>query len=277
LKGVGWRLCRSELAADLISGMEVLAVRDKRLRSVSPVIPLVHYVRCRRGTRMDNAADEKLAARLSSLDFEIRELRRRVNIAMGLFVGSLFVFFAVVADTSWRSMHKPLHVPSITTEYLVVRSPKSGASLSLGPNAFGRPAIGFLDEKGASKITIGTGKEGQPNLSFFDVSGVFRGGFGVVSENGRVESGVSFNNSKGQTQLALGISGEDIPSVLLMDKTGQTRAAIQITADAIARIQLISPTAGAFRGINIEHKVGADPTIEISNAGGQVIRIPSKR
>jgi hypothetical protein len=143
-------------------------------------------------------------------------------------------------------------------------------------NAVGRPAISFLDEKGSSKINIGIDEQGQPGLGFVDASGVFRAGLGVRAENGLVGSSLTFNNADGEARLVVGLNGSDLPSLLFKDSAGQTRASIQVTGDDVARLQLMSHGEKGLRGVRIEAKPGADSTIDFSNAGGQMVRLPSR-
>ena len=188
---------------------------------------------------MDSVPSAQSSA--TSLDREIRNLRRRCNIALALALGCLFTCFAVMADALRRSTSRPIQATTITAEHLVVRRPESGASLVLGMNSTGSPTIGLRDKKGVSRTNIGIDGEGQPYLQFVDSSGVVRAGFFVRPQNGHVSS-VFFNNTKGETRLALGLAKDDLPFVLLKDHAGQIRSMMNLTDEDTVGFQLYTST-----------------------------------
>jgi hypothetical protein len=223
---------------------------------------------------MDNPGVADLASRLSALESECSELRRRTATATGLALASAVICFLLAIEVVRGNFRRSLTVSSLHTSLLKIGKIPGGPALILGTSAAGQPTINFLDAKGTGRLISGLADNGDPYLHLFDGAGIARASFGLLSQRGDVASVLDFRNGRSEARLAIGLAVGDGPRVNLMNSAGEICAGTWVWENGEAQIHLTDSTLGLRRGIRLSAAPGRDPKIEIVKGDGNADGAP---
>jgi len=145
------------------------------------------------------------------------------------------------------------------------KGPKARLSLTLLKEG---PRVDLWDTEGKNiRAALRTGADGAPLLELFNKYTERRAAFGIDKDD---KPGLSFDDQTGKTRLTLGLEGEGVAFLRLLDKENVARAGLSVGAEGTPAGLSLQGKGGNVRAV-LATGTDSNPVLNFLDEGGQII------